>query len=205
MFKGKLPPRMSNEWLRCAPQWYWLANLYGGCYESLTLFRRDPISQQIPQILISAALACARDACIPWIPLNKSYPWITFFVPSHRGRSKFPIPLSTCIVSTLLFYNDDLFPCFFFTFIFFSLLMIMSVCALVLRSHLPTHPIPPQKNAPFAFEHPRPYLNFPFDMANWLCLSKASLFKFMRSDWGLVCIWSHLCSFLEDELLSHRQ
>lgn len=54
-------------------------------------------------------------------------------------------------------------------------------------------------------ELPRSYLNFPFDQANWLCLSNTIVFKFMRSDWELICIWIHLCSFLEDELLSRRQ
>lgn len=147
-------------------------------YESLTLFHSDSVSRQIPQFLISTALVC--DA---WI-LAESHLCIfppSSYPPDGAGATK-------CL--SILFI-------LFFTF----LLMITSVCAVVLRSHLPKK----KKSNPFAFELPRSYLNFQFDLGNWLCLSNASLFKFMRSDWGLVCIWSHLCSFLEDELLSRRQ
>lgn len=56
---------------------------------------------------------------------------------------------------------------------FFSLLMIMSVCSLVLHSYL--------KKKGFVLLCS--YLNLPFDLVNCLCLSNTGLFKFMRLDW----------------------
>lgn len=60
-----------------------------------------------------------------------------FFCPPvtlPQCRSKFPVLLSTSFVSTLLFYNETSFH--FFILFFISLLMITSLCALVLCSHL---------------------------------------------------------------------
>lgn len=47
------------------------------------------------------------------------------------------------------------------------------------------------------FERLFSYLNLQFDLVNWLCLSCADLFKFMRLNWGVVSIWSHLHTFLK--------
>lgn len=164
-------------------------------YEILTLFHSDSVSRQIPQFLISTALVC--DA---WILAEShlcifppsSYPpdgaganFPSLVLPLLSPPSYFKITMSFHFVYLIFYFFADDYEC--------------------MRCGSPLTPPPKKKSNPFAFELPRSYLNFQFDLGNWLCLSNASLFKFMRSDWGLVCIWSHLCSFLEDELLSRRQ
>lgn len=132
-----------------------------------------PILQQLLRFFISAALECARDASILADSHHCIFHVSTTLVLSHCCRMPIPHHFS-------LHYNIHWSPPSHFRILrtisifFFSLLMIMSICSLVLRSYLGKKGFELRQCS---------YLNLPFNLVNWLCLSNTGLFKFMRLDW----------------------